>query len=148
MSMQSAVVLVAMGILLAACGAHADTPSGAAASSGSGCSTPDDVMHNPNACLTATARWRDTGFINDYREIYELNVSNRSPFKLSDIAGEVTWVNPDGSTAGTVPFTTKGVVPANGVTLFSYSAGNLSSTKLQTGAQAHQLRFTRAVVAE
>ncbi len=140
--------VVVAGIALAACGAHADTPSGATMPQSGGCSTPQDVMRMPNACLTGTARWRNTGIINDYREIYELNVSNKSAFKLSGVAGEVTWVNADGTTAGTVPFTTTGVVPANGVTLFSYSAGNLSSTKLETNAQAHQIRFTRANVVE
>lgn len=112
-----------------------------------GCELPRYVALNPNACLASSGvRWKDPGLVRHYRDLTEISVQNTSSWRLGNIAGEVTWINGDGSAGPTVPFSTSGAVPVGAATTFTQAAGTLASSRAESNAPSYRVRFTRAEI--
>lgn len=90
----------------------------------------------------------DKGIINDYRQLVGVRVLNKSKYPVTDLQGEVDWIDTDGQKVGSVPFTLKGSIAAGATVSFSEQDHTLSNGTLQASAKRARLRFTSIRIAE
>lgn len=107
------------------------------------------VRSNPDAVLEVTGYAAyDKGIINDYRQVTEMTVLNRSKFALHNMSGDVEWVGKDGRGVGAIPFSLKGSIPAGATVKFTKDAGTLTNGTLQTSAKAARITFRSAAIVD
>jgi len=105
----------------------------------------DAILKNPGIVLEPDGfEYFDKGIINDYRQLSKMSVMNKSKYALTDIAGEVDWLDSEGQKVGSVPFTLTGSIPAGDTKWFSKAAGTLANGTLQTSAKRIRIRFINA----
>jgi hypothetical protein len=113
------------------------------------CAQPRDVSAHAGQCVIASdPRYFDKGIVNQYRQVVQLTLVNKSQFAVTGVSGSVTWIDESGAATGTVPFSATGVVPPGGVLTVSKSSGTLSSGVLQTKAKTARVTVGRAEVVQ
>jgi type II secretory pathway pseudopilin PulG len=109
----------------------------------------EEVLRNPNGFLeTSEITSFDKGIINDYRQLTGFTLLNKSPFPLKELKGTVEWVNNDGESAGSTPFSLHGSISAGDTKKFSTDSGTMKSGTLQTGASKLRLKFEHVAIVE
>ncbi len=69
---------------------------------------------------------RDKGIINDYTRATAIEFSNQSEFDITDLEGQITYIDKGGKVLATVPFTAKGELRANAQAELKVDAGEIS----------------------
>ena len=109
----------------------------------------EEVLRNPNGFLeTSEITSFDKGILNNYRQLTGFTLLNKSPFPLKELKGTVEWVNDDGESAGSTPFSLQGSISAGDTKKFSTSNGTMKSGTLQTGASKLRLKFEHVAIVE
>lgn len=108
------------------------------------------IASSPGKYLVATdVRSFDKGIINHYARLVSISVTNRSHFAVTDIAGEVSWLDQSGGSFGSTPFALTGSIPAGDTKVFNASDGTLSSPgTVQGEATGGAPTFNHATVIE
>jgi uncharacterized membrane protein len=98
--------------------------------------------------VTSNLEFFDKGIINDYRQVVGVTVMNRSKYAVTNMSGNVEWIDDSGAATGSVPFSFGGSLPAGDTRRFSQSDGSLRNGTLQTSAKRARIVFTRVDIVE
>jgi hypothetical protein len=90
----------------------------------------------------------DKGIINSYRQLTRLSLLNASDFAVTDVRGEVDWVDAAGNRIGSTVVALAGSIPAGDTKTFSTADGTLQSGTLQGNATTQSVRFTSVTIVE
>jgi hypothetical protein len=106
-----------------------------------------DVQQHPGKYLqVSNLQDKDKGIINSYRQLTGMTVLNTSKFALNNLSGSVNWLDDNGASTGTTPFTLSGSIPAGATVTFSTAAGTMTSGTLQSKATKQQVTFAPATI--
>jgi hypothetical protein len=103
------------------------------------------IMRAPDDALdTSNIVFYDEGIINDYRTLSSVTVLNKSRFALTNLRGEIDWLDGQGAKFGSMPFSITGSIPAGDTKTFTKGAGTLANGTLRGKASKARIRFTSA----
>jgi hypothetical protein len=109
----------------------------------------EQLVKSPSTYLEASdVRYFDKGIVNDYRQITQMRVLNKSKFPVTDVQGEVDWTDDAGRKTGSVPFSIRGSIPAGDTKQFAAQDGSLTNGALQTSVTHAAVRFTHVTIVE
>ena len=107
------------------------------------------LVTSPSLFLeTSEPGYFDKGIINDYRQLIAVSVLNKSKYPVKNIRGDVDWVNDDGASVGSMPFSLKGSIPAGDTKRFTESAGTLANGTIQSSAKRARINITHIEIIE
>ena len=88
----------------------------------------------------------DKGIVNSYRQLTGITILNTAHYAVTDIQGNVTFLDDQGRQFGTLPFSLRGSIPAGATQVFSARDGTLNSGTLQGKASKLSVAFTHVRV--
>lgn len=84
----------------------------------------------------------DKGFINSYRELTGVSITNRSRVPIRLAKGRAVWIDAKGEEVGAAPLTFRGDLAPGAQVRFTKGAGNLTSGTIQGSASRVRVEFT------
>ena len=107
------------------------------------------VLAAPSRYLQASdLKYYDQGIINDYRQVVQLSVLNRSTLAVQNLAGQVDWYDKSARLVGSIPLSLKGSIAAGATQIFSTQSGTLENGTIKTNATNARIRFTQVATVE
>jgi hypothetical protein len=107
------------------------------------------LLRSPSQFLDVTdAKYFDKGIINDYRQLVDLTILNRSAFAVLNVTGAVDWYDGQGNNVGSIPFSIAGSIASGDTKSFSTREGTLKTETLQTKAKTGKVRVTHVDIVE
>lgn len=107
------------------------------------------LQSQPSTFVTASdLTYFDKGIVNDYREVVEARLTNKSRFDVSAVSGRVDWLDESGQLVGSSPVRFTGHVPAGQTVLFSKEQGTLTSGTIQGAGSKARVEITELIVSE
>jgi len=98
-----------------------------------------EVVSNPNAFLaTSDLAYFDKGILNSYRQLMKVSVTNRAPYALTGLSGEVEWISDVGEVREKTMFSMRGSISPGDTKSFGTQDGSLNTGT--TDSHAHKAR--------
>jgi hypothetical protein len=110
-----------------------------------------NLLTNPSLYLSTSERETtvdDEDVAAGEAQLLSIAVYNSSHFTVTDLGGDVLWVDEQERRVGSTPFSFRGSIAPNGAKRFSTGDGSMSSGKLKKAAAAAQLVFTHVRVVD
>lgn len=108
-----------------------------------------DLLASPGSFLDISdVKGFDKGIFNSYRQIVGMTILNRSTLPVQGIQGDVQWTNDKGERVASMPFKTKGSIPAGGTQTFSTASGTLENGTVETNANGYKLVISHVSIVE
>jgi len=107
------------------------------------------ILKDPTPYLAVSElAFFDKGIINSYRQLTGFSLENKSPFHLKNLKGSVDWINSQGESVGSTPFSLKGSLASGDTKRFDVTSGTLKSGTIEASANQVKLRFQSASAVE